>query len=247
MGLSKIDWTDITWNPITGCSKISPGCANCYAKTMAHRLKAMGMQKYSNGFTPTIHMDSLTEPLKLKQPYNIFVCSMSDLFHESVSFSFIDKIMDTIIKTPQHYYQILTKRAKRMLNYFSNSVVPTNAWLGVTVEDNNAKTRIDFLRKINCSVHFISCEPLLEDLGTIDLTNINWMIVGGETGTNARKMKQEWVHSILQQTKNYDVAFFFKQWGLWGPDGIKRTKKANGNFINGKRFQMMPKVLQVNA
>jgi protein gp37 len=208
MGFTKIEWTDKTWNPVTGCSQISPGCANCYAKTMANRLQAMGMQKYINGFAPTIHVNTLAQPFQWKQPHAIFVCSMSDLFHEAVSFDFIDKVMDTINNTKRHCYQILTKRPERMLSYFTKSTVPTNVWLGVTVEDSEAKTRIDLLKKLDCSIRFISCEPLIGDLGIIDLTCIDWVIVGGETGAKARIMKPEWVYSILRQTKKIKYLSF---------------------------------------
>lgn len=240
MSTTKIEWTDKTWNPITGCTKISAGCAHCYAEMMAHRLKAMGVAKYANGFIPTIHEDALKEPIKWKKPHMIFVCSMADLFHEEIPFEFIDKVMDTIECTPQHKYQILTKRAERMIQFFSQKKIPTNVWLGVTVEDNAAKSRIELLKKIEPSVRFLSCEPLLEDLGYLDLSGIDWVIVGGESGVQARQMKKEWVNSIMHQAKQQNVAFFFKQWGSWGEDGIKRNKKANGKKINNKVIQMMP-------
>lgn len=242
MKTTKIEWTDKTWNPVTGCSKQSEGCAHCYAETMAHRLKAMGVAKYSNGFSPTTHEGSLDEPLKWKQPHTIFVCSMADLFHESVSFDFIDKVMETILKTKHHRYQILTKRATRMVEYFSQSAIPENVWLGVTVESVSAKSRIDSLRELNAMVRFLSCEPLLEDLGELNLSSIDWVIVGGESGAQARPMKPEWVRSILRQTDEQEVAFFFKQWGTWGSDGIKRNKKANGKKLDGKIIQMMPEL-----
>jgi protein gp37 len=246
MGLTKIEWTDKTWNPVTGCSQLSSGCLNCYAKTMAYRLQAMGMAKYINGFTPTLHINCLEEPIKWKQPHTIFVCSMSDLFHEAVPFSFIDKVIDVINQTKQHFYQILTKRVDRMLSYFNQTFVPKNVWLGVTVEDNVAKKRIEILKQLESSIRFISCEPLIGDLGILDLTGINWVIVGGETGVSARIMKPDWVRSILEQSKEQKVAFFFKQWGTWGSDGIKRTKKANGKSLDGKLFQMMPKLQHQN-
>jgi len=239
---SKIEWTDRTWNPVTGCTKLSVGCANCYAETMAIRLKAMGVGKYENAFTPTMHESVLDEPLKWKNPHTIFVCSMADLFHDDISFDFIDKVMDTIKKSPHHRYQILTKRAERMNEYFSKSDVPQNVWLGVTVEAFSEKSRIDSLRNLQAAIRFISCEPLVEELGEIDLTNIDWVIVGGESGVRARPMKPEWVRSILQQADEQDVAFFFKQWGTWGSDGIKRNKKANGKALDGKIIQMMPQL-----
>jgi protein gp37 len=242
MRTTKIEWTDKTWNPVTGCTKLSTGCAHCYAETMAHRLRAMGVDKYANGFTPTLHEDTLGEPLKWKQPHTIFVCSMADLFHEIVPFSFIDKVMDAIRQTHYHRYQILTKRANRMAEYFAQSVIPDNVWLGVTVESATAKSRIDSLRVLDASIRFLSCEPLVEDLGEIDLTNIDWIIVGGESGVQARPMKPEWVRSILKQADEQGVAFFFKQWGTWGSDGVKRNKKANGKALDGKIIQMMPQL-----
>lgn len=240
MKTTKIEWTDKTWNPITGCTKHSNGCLHCYAETMSRRLHAMGVVKYENGFILTLHTDCLNEPLAWKKAHNIFVCSMSDLFHEEVPFDFIDKIMETIKRTPQHRYQILTKRAKRMSEYFSSREVPQNVWLGVTVEDSSSKWRIDYLRNINASVHFLSCEPLLGSLGELNLKGIEWIIVGGESGSQARPMKEEWVTEIRTQVENQGRAFFFKQWGTWGSDGIKRNKHANGKLLEGKIIQQMP-------
>ena len=241
MRTTKIEWTDRTWNPVTGCTKQSAGCAHCYAETMARRLHAMGMKKYENGFKVNIHPDDLEEPLKWKKGSNIFVCSMSDLFHPDVPFEFIDRVMETIEKTPQHRYQLLTKRAERMAEYFQTREVPCNAWLGVTVECRQTIGRIDSLRGIlGATVRFLSCEPLLEDLGKMDLTGIHWMIVGGESGLQARPMKEEWVVSLRQLAKRHHVSFFFKQWGTWGEDGIKRSKHANGKKLKGKVVQQMP-------
>lgn len=242
MRTTKIEWTDRTWNPVTGCTKLSTGCAHCYAETMANRLKAMGVAKYANGFMPTMHEDALGEPLKWKQPHTIFVCSMADLFHESVSSDFVDRVMDTIRHTKQHRYQILTKRATRMTEYFSQAVIPENVWLGVTVEAVESKSRIDSLRELPASIRFISCEPLIEDLGEINLLGIDWVIVGGESGVQARPMKPEWVRSIMNQAEEQKAAFFFKQWGTWGSDGIKRNKKSNGKALDGKIIQMMPEL-----
>ena len=240
MKTTKIEWTDKTWNPITGCSKISQGCANCYAEAMSHRLKSMRIKKYANGFDLTLHEECLTEPLSWKQPHTIFVCSMSDLFHKDVPFSFIDKVIDIIYRTPQHRYQLLTKRADRMAEYFLTHNVPQNVWLGVTVEAKSSKPRIDSLRVLDAPIRFLSCEPLLEDLGELDLNNIDWVIVGGESGPFGRPMKEEWVLNIKRQTDAKGAAFFFKQWGTWGGDGIKRNKHKNGKLINGKVFQAMP-------
>jgi len=242
MKTTKIEWTDRTWNPVTGCTKLSVGCAHCYAEIMAHRLKAMGVGKYKNGFTPTIHEDVLNEPLNWKHSHTVFVCSMADLFHDAVPFDFIDKVMDTIRQTKHHRYQILTKRAVRMAEYFSQSDVPDNVWLGVTVESPSELPRIDALRGLQAIIRFLSCEPLVEDLGEINLTGIDWVIVGGESGVRARPMKLEWVRSILQQSEEQGVAFFFKQWGTWGSDGVKRNKKVNGKALDGKIIQMMPQL-----
>lgn len=240
MRTTKIEWTDKTWNPITGCTKFSAGCQNCYAEVMARRLQAMGQEKYKKGFTLTLHEDSLQEPMLWKKPHTIFVCSMSDLFHKDVSFDFIDKVMNVIKQTPHHRYQILTKRAERMKEYFSNRENPKNVWLGVTVENKVSKSRIDVLRTLNAPIRFLSCEPLLEDLGVIDLGNIDWVIVGGESGRCARPMLEEWVLSIKKQCEKQETAFFFKQWGTWGSDGVKRSKHLNGKKINGKIYQEMP-------
>ena len=185
MRTTKIEWTDRTWNPVTGCTKFSAGCAHCYAETMANRLRAMGIKKYANGFLPTLHEDSLYEPIKWKKPHTIFVCSMADLFHEKVTFDFIDRVMATIRQTPHHRYQILTKRAERMAEYFSQTDIPKNVWLGVTVESSSVKHRIELLRPLQATVRFLSCEPLLEDIGEVNLTDIDWLIVGGESGAQA--------------------------------------------------------------
>ena len=237
---TKIEWTDKTWNPITGCTKISQGCAHCYAEVMTRRLNAMGLPKYAEGFKVSLHEECITEPLEWKKPHTIFVCSMSDIFHKDVPFDFVDKIMAIIEKTPQHRYQILTKRAERMAEYFSTRVVPQNAWLGVTVEAQSSKNRIEFLRQLAAPIRFLSCEPLLEDLGELNLQNIDWVIVGGESGLSARPMKEEWVLSIKQQSEIQGSAFFFKQWGTWGSDGVKRNKHKNGKLLKGRVFQAMP-------
>lgn len=241
MKTTKIEWTDQTWNPITGCKRISEGCANCYAATMSLRLQRMGLDKYKNGFSLTLHEDALDEPRHWTKSSNIFVCSMSDLFNEKVPFSFVEKVIKTIEETPHHRYQLLTKRAERMAEFFSSHSVPPNAWLGVTVESPNHKDRIDCIRNISASVKFLSCEPLIDDLGILDLTGINWVIVGGESGPNARPMQKQWALSIQKQAKAQGSAFFFKQWGTWGADGVRRNKKANGKLLNGKVYQAMPK------
>jgi len=240
MRTTKIEWTDKTWNPITGCTKKSAGCAHCYAEVMARRLKAMGLEKYRNGFGLTLHDEALMEPCHWKKPHNIFVCSMSDVFHEEVPFTFVDKIMETIRATSHHRYQLLTKRAERMANYFSARAIPGNVWLGVTVECRQSLSRIDCLRGLPASVRFLSCEPLLEDLGEMDLSGIDWVIVGGESGPKARPMQLEWVTGIMRQVESSGAAFFFKQWGTWGSDGVKRDKHRNGKLLEGRVVQQMP-------
>lgn len=240
MSATSIEWTDETWNPVTGCSKQSEGCLHCYAEAMSKRLMSMGVKKYANGFSITLHPEALKEPLSWSRPRNIFVCSMSDLFHENVPFEFIDHVMDVINETPNHRYQLLTKRPKRMREYFSNRIVPDNVWLGTTVENSNHINRIEVLRSINAKIHFLSCEPLLGPLDNMDLSGIEWVIVGGESGHKARRMLPEWVENIREQTFKYGIPFFFKQWGTWGADGIKRSKKANGKLLNGHIIQEMP-------
>jgi len=241
MRTTKIEWTDKTWNPITGCTKASSGCAHCYAEKMARRLKSMGLEKYHNGFEVTLHEDDLNEPRRWKKGHNIFVCSMSDLFHESVPFEFIDQVLKTIRETPQHRYQLLTKRSERMAEYFASRYVPANVWLGVTVECQATRSRINELRNVPATVRFISCEPLIEDLGKLNLSGIDWVIVGGESGPNARPMKKEWVLNIRRQVETEGIAFFFKQWGTWGSDGVKRNKHKNGKLLEGAVVQEMPK------
>lgn len=240
MRTTKIEWTDKTWNPITGCTKASCGCAYCYAETMARRLKAMGLKKYHNGFEVTLHENDLDEPRSWKNGHNIFVCSMGDLFHEKVPFEFIDRVMKTICETQQHRYQLLTKRGKRMAEYFATREVPTNVWLGVTVECKATRSRIEDLRNVPATVRFLSCEPLIEDLGELNLSGIDWVIVGGESGPNARPMKEEWVLNIKRQVETEGAAFFFKQWGTWGSDGVKRNKQKNGKLLEGEIVQEMP-------
>ena len=242
MSESKIEWTGKTWNPITGCSKKSTGCLNCYAEVMSRRLKAMGQAKYSNGFKVTLHEQCLDEPLTWRGAHNIFVCSMSDIFHEEVPFDFVDKMFDIIKRTPRHRYQILTKRAELMAEYFATRSIPENVWLGVTVEAQSSRFRIDRLRNLSASVKFLSCEPLVEDLGEIDLTGIDWVIVGGESGPKARPMQESWALNIRRQVEEQGARFFFKQWGTWGADGIKRNKHANGKLLNGEVIQEMPKL-----
>lgn len=236
-----IEWTEQTWNPTTGCTKLSAGCKHCYAEVMARRLRAMGVAGYEKGFQLSLHPARLDQPLRRKRPTVYFVNSMSDLFHESIPDEFLDRVFDIIARTGQHTYQILTKRAERLPIYFASRSVPPNVWLGVSVENKVAGLpRIDHLRQVDATIRFLSCEPLLEDLGAIDLSDIHWVIVGGESGPRARPMQPEWVDTIRGRCQQFGVAFFFKQWGGWGADGIKRNKKANGRTYLGKTWDEQP-------
>lgn len=243
MTQSAIEWTEQTWNPVTGCNKISSGCANCYAETMALRLQAMRVPGYENGFDVTLHKERLEQPLQRRKPTMYFVNSMSDLFHPSIPFNFIDQVFDIIQQTSMHTYQILTKRPAQMKNYFNakHCTVPHNAWLGVSVENRKqGLPRVNLLRNIPCQTRFLSCEPLLEDLGNFDLSGIHWVIVGGESGHKARPMQVEWAERIRYLCQQYQTAFFFKQWGTYGSDGIKRSKKANGRLLQGRLWEKYP-------
>jgi protein gp37 len=245
-GKTQIEWTEQTWNPTTGCTKVSPGCKHCYAETMAKRLKAMNAKGYENGFELSLMQDRLEQPLKRKKPTIYFVNSMSDLFHEEVPNKYLDRILNVIERTPQHTYQILTKRSARMRQYFKGKSAPKNAWLGVSVEDRAyGLSRIDDLREIDASIRFLSAEPLLDDLGKINLKNIHWVIVGGESGPKARPMKSSWVDKIQKQCDEQSVSFFFKQWGGWGADGKRRAKKLNGRTYKGKTWNNMPNTVSI--
>lgn len=239
---SKIEWTEQTWNPVTGCIKVSPGCKHCYAETLAKRLQAMGTPGYTDGFSSVSMLpERLSQPLKRKKPTIYFVNSMSDLFQEAVPFSFVDSVFEVISATPRHTYQILTKRAERMREYFLTREVPENAWLGVSVEDKKyGLPRIPHLQKIQAKTRFLSVEPLLEDLGTIDLQNIQWVIVGGESGQKARPMEESWALNVRNQCLEADIKFFFKQWGSWGQDGLRRAKRENGRSLDGRTWDMIP-------
>jgi len=243
MGRSKIEWTEATWNPMTGCTKVSAGCKNCYAETMAKRLQAMGTRGYENGFNFSIMPERLKYPYTIKKPTRFFVNSMSDLFHEEASFEYIDQIFQVMEETPQHQYQILTKREGRLEEYFRTRKAPKNVWLGVTVENKKSRNRIDVLRNIETGIRFLSLEPLLEELGKLDLTNIDWAIVGGESGAKARPMDPEWAINIKKQCDEQSVSFFFKQWGTWGADGVRRSKKNNGRLLQGKEWNEYPETV----
>ncbi len=240
--MSKIEWTEKTWNPVVGCTKISPGCKHCYAEVMSKRLRAMGTPGYEKEFKNVVTLpDRLSEPMKRGKPTMYFVNSMSDLFHEKVLMAYLDKVFNVIQQCPQHTFQILTKRAARMEEYFRWVDTPDNAWLGVSVENKNtARHRIYCLKRTPAKVRFLSVEPLLEDLGELDLDGIQWVIVGGESGAKARPMKESWALNVQRQCKAQNVPFFFKQWGTYGHDGVRRSKKANGRLLSGKTWDAMP-------
>lgn len=248
MSKTSIAWTNRTWNPVTGCTKYSAGCQHCYAEVMAKRLQGMGQKRYANGFTLTLHPEALNEPKKVKDQSMFFVCSMADLFHADVPFEFIDRVMETIEMCPQHTFQILTKRVERMHDFFQDrKKVPANCWVGATVENENAVRRIEWLNDIKqAKVRFLSCEPLLSNIQEMHyhLWNIDWVIVGGESGNQARPMQKEWVLNIKRQCNEQGVPFFFKQWGTFGEDGIRRSKEANGCTIDGQTYQAWPKTAE---
>ncbi len=231
--LTSIEWTDSTWNPVTGCTKISPGCKHCYAERMALRLQAMGNPSYSNGFNVTIHENILNYPLEWSKPQNIFVNSMSDLFHEAIPEVFILKIFNVMQRAHWHRFQILTKRSEKMLELDSQLPWMPNIWLGVTVENNDYVYRIDHLRQTHATVKFLSLEPLLGPLPDLILDGIDWVIVGGESGPKARPIKQEWVTDIRDRCLEREIPFFFKQWG-----GI--NKKKTGRLLEGQIWSQTP-------
>lgn len=241
---TKIEWTEKTWNPVTGCTKMSEACQNCYAEVMAKRLSGMpaSKEKYRNGFKPTIHPEALEEPFKWKKPSMVFVVSMGDLFHKDVPTSFIDSVMKVIEGNPQHTFQLLTKRAKRMFQYFyeAGREIPKNCWIGVTCESGKHKERIDYLRLLEAPVRFISCEPLLGNMNDIVLDGIDWVITGGESGPCARRTPIEWFRGLRDACRRWNTPFFFKQWGTWGADGVKRSKKENGRMLDGETFNEYP-------
>ncbi len=237
MALTKIEWTENTWNPITGCTKISSGCKHCYAEVMTRRLQAMGQEKYRNGFELTLHPEALNDPYNWKKPKMIFVNSMSDLFHQDVPVEFIQRVFQVISENPHHVFQVLTKRSDILLYYDHEGLLdwPHNLWMGVTVESNSVTQRICHLSSTRARVKFLSCEPLLTPLPEMNLTGIDWVIVGGESGRTPRPIKAEWVEDIKNQCENAGVAFYFKQWG-------GTNKKKAGKILNGKVYQEMPMV-----
>jgi protein gp37 len=233
MSNSKIEWTENTWNPVTGCTKISKGCKHCYAERMAKRLQAMRQPNYINGFNLACQEHVLNTPYTWKKPRMIFVNSMSDTFHKDVPFEFIQKIFKVMNETPHHTFQLLTKRADVMLSCADKLCWTDNIWMGVTVESNDYVERIDCLRQMPSAVRFLSLEPLISSVPDLSLQKIDWVIVGGESGPGARPMKQEWVEQIKNQCDIDNVPFFFKQWG-----GV--NKKKAGRFLNNRTFDEMP-------
>ena len=233
---SKIEWTNTTWNPVTGCSKISEGCRYCYAERMACRLNKMGNRRYLNGFNVTLHHDLIDRPYEWQKSRFIFVNSMSDLFHEDVPFDFIYKVFNTMANTEQHIYQVLTKRSHRLLELSDRLPWKDNIWIGVSVENNDVIHRIQDIKKVPAKIKFLSCEPLIGEIKPTNLSSIDWVIVGGESGPNARPMKEAWVEGIYQMCKDYDVPFFFKQWG-----GVQKWK--TGRLFHNKQFNEMPHML----
>ena len=236
MAQSSIEWTEMTWNPTTGCSKISGGCKFCYAEIMSKRLQAMGIEKYKDNFEVRTHEASLRIPYSWKYSKVVFVNSMSDLFHKDVPLDFIKRVFEVMNDNPQHVFQVLTKRAERLFEVHKELKWTHNIWMGVSVENYKVKNRIDFLRKTNARVKFLSCEPLIGSLKKMNLKKIDWVIVGGESGHTPRPMDTEWVLDIQQQCEDNDVAFFFKQWG-------GKNKKVNGRLLNGKTYDEMPEIL----
>ena len=242
MSKTAIEWTEVTWNPVTGCDRVTAGCDNCYALTLSKRLKAMGAEKYQNdgdprtsgpGFGVTTHPASLSQPYRWRKPVTVFVNSMSDLFHAKVPLSFVQDVFDVMADTPQHTYQVLTKRSKRLRRVSDKLVWPNNVWMGVSVEEPKVYSRIDDLREVPAAVRFLSCEPLIAALPELNLAGIDWVIAGGESGHNHRPMDPDWVTSIRDQCAEVQVPFFFKQWG-------GRTPKQGGRALDGRTWDGMP-------
>lgn len=241
-GRSRIEWTEVTWNPTTGCDRVSVGCDHCYALTLAKRLKGMGSAKYQNdgdprtsgpGFGVTVHEDTLTAPLRWREPRIVFVNSMSDLFHARVPAEFVARVFAIMAATPQHTYQVLTKRATRLRRLAPDLPWPSNVWMGVSVENLDVANRVDELRRVPAAVRFLSCEPLLGPLHDIDLDGIGWVIAGGESGPGARPMQPQWPAQLRDVCQAAGVPYFFKQWG--GP-----TPKAGGRLLAGRTWDEMP-------
>ena len=240
MAQSSIEWTEMTWNPTTGCTKVSAGCKHCYAEVMSRRLQAMGIDKYKDGFKLRLHEDALLIPYGWKSPKIVFVNSMSDMFHKDVPLGFIQRVFKTMNENPQHTFQVLTKRSDILLKYHKSLNWTHNIWMGVSVEDARVKYRIDDLRKTNAKTKFLSLEPLIGPLRKMNLKKIDWAIVGGESGRKPRPMDVDWVLDIQEQCEKAKVAFFFKQWG-------GTNKKKAGRILNGKTYDEMPSVEQLET
>ncbi len=230
---SHIEWTEMTWNPVTGCTKVSQGCKFCYAERMAKRLKAMGVARYANGFDLALHEDILEKPYRWVKPRVVFVNSMSDLFHEDVPVEFIQRVFNVMVECPRHTFQVLTKRSERLCALAAQLPWPENVWMGVSVEDDQVLHRFEHLQQVSAHVRFLSCEPLLGSINKLNLHEIHWVIVGGESGPGARPMQTDWVESILHQCKEQDVSFFFKQWG-------GRKKSRTGRLLHGRTYDELP-------
>ena len=257
MAETQIEWSDATWNPVAGCSIVTAGCSHCYAMAMAGRLEAMGVQKYAglttkagkrtvwNGIVRE-DREALSIPYRWRKPRRIFVNSMSDLFHEQVSDDFIRNVWQVMRDTPHHNYQILTKRPERLSELAATRIVDVlpNVWLGTSIENADVAYRIEYLRKAPAAIRFISFEPLIGSIGEIDLRGIDWAIVGGESGNLARPIREEWIDEIYERCLVARTAFFFKQWGTWGKDKKKRSKKANGREYRGRTWDQMPNTTQ---
>ncbi|MDX2301609.1 MAG: phage Gp37/Gp68 family protein [Microscillaceae bacterium] len=233
MAKSSIEWTEMTWNPTTGCTKISSGCKFCYAEIMSKRLQKMGLEKYKDAFEVRTHADQLNIPYTWKSPKIVFVNSMSDLFHKDIPLEFIKQVFKVMNDNHTHIFQVLTKRTERLYEIHQEFDWTNNIWMGVSVENENVISRVDFLRKTKAKVKFLSCEPLIGPLPNLNLKNIDWVIVGGESGYRPRPMDESWVLDIQKQCEDEQVAFFFKQWG-------GKNKKANGRILNGKTYNEMP-------
>lgn len=236
---TAIEWTDATWNPVSGCTKLSPGCDRCYAERIAERFRGVPGHPFEHGFDLTLRPHKLREPLSWRRPRRVFVNSMSDLFHKAIPSGFVDEVFDTMEQASWHVFQVLTKRSSRLRRYvndrYRDRPAPSNVWLGVSVENRRALVRIRHLAEANAVVRFVSFEPLLEELGPINLEGLHWVIVGGESGPRARRIDAKWIRGIRDQCKATDVAFFFKQWG-----GV--TAKAGGNRLDGRRWLEYPNV-----
>jgi protein gp37 len=241
---TTIEWTDATWNPVSGCTKIGRGCDNCYAERLAERFRGTPGHPFENGFDLTLRAHKLTEPLSWRRPRRVFVNSMSDLFHKEIPQEFLDKVFHTMEQANWHNFQVLTKRSSLMRNYinrrYPNGTAPAHIWLGVSVEDRRSLGRLGHLAQARAAVRFVSFEPLLEDLGDVNLTNIHWAIVGGESGPGARPIEADWVRSLRKQCRTQDVAFFFKQWG-------GKTSKSGGNRLDGRQWMQYPATIAVAA